>query len=213
MPDRLNATIDRAQQAANGTEQPAAPVQARPIFRPEAVRRYVASRDQAVLPPVGVPQTALFVWLLLMLFVLSAGVAWYARVPRYLSGTALVVERSATTSQPPTVDVVGLFPPDHLAQLSAGQRVVLRFDITEQRTQQAYVRAEPELLSRIATIERFGLTAATDALAHESVAVVPLEIDRAAVSGAQIGRADVAVGTRRLIELLPLVGPLVGGGD
>lgn len=63
----------------------------RSIFRNDAVRRYVESREKSVLPRLVSPRTFIYLWFLLGLLGMSSIVAWFARVPMYASGSAIVV--------------------------------------------------------------------------------------------------------------------------
>jgi hypothetical protein len=57
----------------------------RSIFRDEAVRRYVASREQSVLPPVLWPKTFLYLWALLGLLAAGSVITWLAIQPTLLA--------------------------------------------------------------------------------------------------------------------------------
>lgn len=53
-----------------------------PIFRADAVRRYIQSQQRAVLPRLICPRTFLYLWVLLALLLLAASlVTWLARRP------------------------------------------------------------------------------------------------------------------------------------
>jgi hypothetical protein len=51
-----------------------------PIFRADAVRRYIEGQQRAVLPRFVCPRTFLYLWILLGLLLLTGGfVTWFAR--------------------------------------------------------------------------------------------------------------------------------------
>jgi hypothetical protein len=57
----------------------------RPIFRADAVRRYIQSQQRAVLPRLICPSTFLYLWILLGLLLLAASlVTWLARGPLFV---------------------------------------------------------------------------------------------------------------------------------
>lgn len=54
----------------------------RPIFRADAVRRYIEGQQRAVLPRFVCPRTFLYLWILLALLLLAGGLmTWFTHGP------------------------------------------------------------------------------------------------------------------------------------
>src|SRR5262245_45913348 len=97
------------------------------IFRAEAVQRYWQRRDKVVLPRLASPATVRFLWIVLGLLIASGFIAWFAQVPVYASGLAVVVDGQGTNpSIPGEVLIVAFLPPQHRTRLSTGQPIFLR---------------------------------------------------------------------------------------
>ena len=145
---------------------------------------------------------ALFAWCLLALLGLCILGSWLVYVPHYVAGTAIVVQQAASPESHPA-EVVVLLPPERSSEVRVGQHVWLRFDSPDQQVQPASIRTPPELLSRAEMERRFGLgTDVTASLGRVSFAVVSVAGAPTAASSGEIGRADVLVGSRRLIARL-----------
>lgn len=56
-----------------------------PIFRADAVRRYLEGQHRAVLPRLVCPRTFLYLWILLALLLLAGGLmTWFASGPQLM---------------------------------------------------------------------------------------------------------------------------------
>jgi hypothetical protein len=62
----------------------------RPIFRDEALRRYIERQEQTTLPRFGSPRIFACLWALLALLLGSSVLPWFGEVPVYASGSAVV---------------------------------------------------------------------------------------------------------------------------
>ncbi len=185
----------------------------RSIFRVEAVRRYTQHRETAVLPRFVSPRTFLGLWVLFGLLAVSGGLAWFARVPVYTSGPAIVVDARDNKLQemPDDVLVVAFFPPENRSRLEVGQRLFLQFPPNGERLRRSIIAIEPEIYSPVAAQRRFALEpSAVLAVAHPAaVALARLEPVPAGVPApgyvGSIGRVDIEVGSRRIVSLLPFI--------
>ncbi len=190
----------------------------RSIFRVEAVRRYAQHRETAVLPRFISPRTFLGLWVLTGLLAVSGGLACFAQVPVYASGSAIVVDaqNSKLRGVPDDVVVMAFLPPEYRSHLEVGQQLFLHFSPTGERLRRSIIAVEPEIYSPVAAQRRFGLApGAALAVAHPAaVALAQLEpLPAGAPASAylgSIGRVDVEVGSRRIISLLPFVDQFVG---
>lgn len=190
------------------------------IFRDDAVRRYMQSRVEPVLPRFGRGRNFMLMWALVILS-LSCGFAlcWWAKVPVYATGYA-VTSRPSPESQGAADAkwrLVIFVPPEYQSRLRAGQRLSLRGGAQGQVYGGSLVAVEPALSSPEAARERYGLSACAVPAQTQAAAVALAEVAAGAdrrPAGAQaesVYRADVEVGVRRVGALLPVVGRLFGG--
>lgn len=185
----------------------------RTIFRPEAYRRYIHSREQAVLPRFVSPPTFLFLWMLLGLLAAGGLVAWLAEVPVYAAGPAAVVDgKRLNAASADAAMLVAFLPPGELPGLRAGQRLFVHPDAGGERTSSSILAVEPGITSPEAAAERFGLAPGAAAALTQPAAVAiarfepaPGGLPAAAYLGS-VYQVEVEVGSRRLISLLPVVG-------
>jgi hypothetical protein len=188
------------------------------IFRPDALRRYEQSRDQAVLPRFISPRTFLAIWLLFGLLATAGVTAWFARVPVYAGGPAVAAQRPGPGQQAPgDVVAIAFLPAESRAALHAGQMIFLDLNGAGARVRRTISAVEPEVLSPGAVRGRFALDPATASAITEPVvlvsvdpAPVPPGLPASAFAGS-VYRAEVQVGSRRLLTLVPLIGSLLGG--
>lgn len=184
----------------------------RQVFRPEAIRRYMQSREEAVFPRLISPRVVIYLWVLLGLLGIAALFAWLVKVPIYVSGLAVVVDRSQIAQDiQDDVVLVAFFPPGHL---QAGQNLLVQFSATGERSSREIVAVEPEISSPDAARRKFALEDdAALAITQPAIVAVarfqptPLRLPARAYVGSTY-RVDVEVGSRRLISLLPLIGQL-----
>ncbi len=174
------------------------------IFRPDAVRRHMRSRDESVLPRFGGPRPFWLLWGLVLVLLLGVGaLCWLARVPVYAQGYA--VPDAARQH------FVILLAPEYRTRLRAGQQVNLRRGQHGAAVGGSVVAVGPELLSADAAREQFGLDACAlpDAPRGLAVALADFDADAARVQGlAGAYRADVEIGARRAGTLVPVLGRL-----
>jgi hypothetical protein len=189
----------------------------RPIFRPDALRRYVQSRTEPILPHLVSPRMLLGLWILLGLLVVSGFLAWFAQVPVYASGSAVVVDGKGNTSAlGDAVLIVVFVPPENLWRLRVGQPLLLPFDQGGKRIGRSIMAIEPEVHSPEMAQRRFALSAGAALAIRQpsAVAMTPLEpLSTGLPAAAYVGsvfRAEIEVGSRRLLSFLPLIGPFFG---
>jgi uncharacterized membrane protein len=85
----------------------------RPIFRPEAVRRYAEAREQSVLLKFVSPQIMVALWALVVLLILSGVAVWFTSTPVYASGLAVVVDtRNKLANIEEGMAILALLPPE-----------------------------------------------------------------------------------------------------
>jgi hypothetical protein len=204
------------------------------IFREDAVRHYLQGRDAAVLPRFVSPPTFRCLWAMLGLLVASGVVAWLTPVPVFTSGPAIVVAGRS-------LQVVAFLPAEQLSRLRVGQHLLLTGESADRPIRAPIVAVAPAICSPESARKAFGLTmgaalairqpsavaiarwagAGADPGVDRSTSARPRgrrtdidpirkELPASAHAGA-LYRADVQVGTRRLISFLPLVARFYGG--
>src|SRR5579883_3174704 len=92
-----------------------------PIFRDNAVKHYMQSRDKDTLPRFVPLPIALFLWVLLGLLLTAGVLAWYEQIPSYVSGHGVVLNSSyvpSSASYGGTL-AVAFFSPDQAYDLRA----------------------------------------------------------------------------------------------
>lgn len=186
----------------------------RGIFRADAVRHYMQRREKSVLPKLTPPRTFVYLLGLFALLLTSLLLAYFARVPAYVSGEAVVVDSSvAGQGAAGGGAMAAFFPPEALPRLRAGGRLFIASRKGGERLPANIKTVEPRLYSTDEARRRFGL-ADTLLKGSEAVAVVWVEPrPSGSTEPTQAGAAfevEAEVGSHRIISLLPLVGKLFG---
>lgn len=192
----------------------------RAIFREAAVRRYMEGTARAVLPRLVSPHTFAYLWFLLGVLSVSSLAAWFTQVPVYASGSAVVVRwhdtlhhtmHDGTPGVDESIVVAAFFPPQHLASLQTTPNVFLSFDAIGDRFSRAIITVAPKILRPAALQQQFALNAHSitqpAVVALVQLEPVPNNLPAAAYVGS-VGHAEAAVGSQRLVSLLPLIGQL-----
>jgi hypothetical protein len=73
---------------------------ARPIFRPDALRRYAQGANRAVLPRFASLRAVFWLWLLLGVLVAAGVFTWFVGAPIYASSPAVVVALTSDEAHP-----------------------------------------------------------------------------------------------------------------
>jgi hypothetical protein len=187
----------------------------RPLFRASATERYVQGREETVLPPLIRPRVTRLAWLLLALLVLAGGAAWWAQVPIFVTGSAIVIP--SPESGAADTYALALFPTESLGSLHVGQDVFLRLNALAQPVIRPIAEVTPEVLSPAEVARRFDLNPAA-ALSIQGPSVAALINLGATVNERPASRyagsvypVDAEVGSRRLLSLLPVFGRLLEG--
>jgi hypothetical protein len=181
------------------------------IFRVAAIQRYSRGRQAPVFPRLVSPPIFMCLWVVLALLLTGGLAAWFFRVPIFVLGSATVVHK--TNGE---IVIVAFFPPEQLPKLRAGQTLFLSSS-RGPRFSEAIIAVNPEILSPYVVRQQFAV--ALDA-AHliSGPSAVTLARPQASTfsfsAEAYLGsifRAEVEVGSQRVIMLLPAIGRLLGG--
>jgi hypothetical protein len=185
------------------------------IFRAEAVRRHIESRDRAVLPRFVSPRIFLVLWLLLGLVTALGVTAWFARVPVYATGPVVALARGGPV--PGQTTGVLFLPAQYRDTLHPGQTAFVQLAGGGEQAPRSIVAVGPDVLSPAEARGRFGLdSAAGDSISGPVVAALvslepfPSGLPATAYAGTVFG-GKVRTGSRRLVALVPVIGRLMGG--
>ena len=185
----------------------------RPIFRPEAVRRYVQNRERPVLLRVLSPPTFLCLWLLLGLLLVGGCVAWFAQVPVYASGSAAVVDwKGNAQGIRDDVVLVAFLPPQDLVHLRIGQTLLVTFDTTGGVVNRPLIAVEPQVIGPSAAQQQFGLNGNAVRVVTQPAAVAIARFEPtssglpASTYVGSVYQVEVQVGTQSVFSLLPFFG-------
>jgi hypothetical protein len=187
----------------------------RAIFREDAIRRYIESREKAVLPRLVSPQIFSYLWVLLGLIAASSAIAWFAKIPIYASGTAIVTRWQNQSKDMGKEPIVVIFlPPQYLSRLRPQQRLFLKFAGMDDRISWTILSVDSKIHSPDSIQRKFDLSpSSAQAIAQPVIVAIarweetPTQL-LADVYLGSLGRAEVEIGSQRAISLLPMVGNL-----
>jgi hypothetical protein len=206
MSDRESLSREQMESNRKGT---------RPIFRDDAIRRYIESREKAVLPRLVSPQIFLYLWALLGLIATSSAIAWFAKIPIYASGTAIVTRLQSQSRGMGKEPVLVVFlPPQYLSRLRPQQRLFLKFAGMGDRLSWTILSVDSKIHSPDSIQRQFGLSPSAAQAITQPVAVAIAQWEKtptqlpADVYLGSLGRAEIEIGSQRAISLLPVIGNL-----
>ena len=183
------------------TSQTPAAAKPRPIFRQEALQRYMLGRQRLILPRYTAQSTAVLMWTLVIVLGVGGVAIALAPVPVLSSGSA-IIDRSSGHA-------VVFLAPEALSRLRPGQPVKLWLNANTTALTQPIEHVEPRLVSPEDARRRYQLDgAATLAITRPAAVVtlsVPSAIDRHAYAGS-IVPATVQTGVERVASRLSALG-------
>lgn len=178
----------------------------RSIFRIEAVRRNSRGGREAILPQFHSPRIIWLLWTLIALALAGGLLLWLMRIPIYTAGIAIPLQNA--DSHEPLMAV--LVPARNANKVRVGQRVFWSFTKTGQRVNSTVIEVQSEARSPDSLQGELSLRGPAAASITEPVVIalvklgpVPDDLPASAYTGS-VYRAEVEVGTRRVISLLPV---------
>jgi hypothetical protein len=180
-------------------------------FRAEAYARYLSERTEAALPRLVRPRTFRILWSLVASLLAASAIAWFARVPVFATGTA-VVASLPDASKGETLLV--LMPVECAARWKRGEQLSVRPPRGEAWREATLVSTESEPVGPRAIEERFGLRGAAAASLDRprAVATASWASDSGAFESTDEGTvldARYELESRRVLSFVPLLGLLV----
>lgn len=175
----------------------------------------MAGREESVLPRFVSPHIWLYLWILLGLLAAAGTTIWFTQVPVYVAGPAIVIEQQdIPRSGGDTLVLAAFLPPETHARLQIGQPLFLHAGRGAGSSLTAPIIAvEPAIVSPAEARQRFDLDAGAASTITRPAAVAmahlaPLETGRPPSSYlGSLFSVEVEIGSRRLLSLLPLIGP------
>ena len=117
------------------------------LFRHQALEHFIQSREKTVLPRITRPPVFLLLWILLSLATIALMMAWFGRIPVYLSGVGIVMEQTMLPNRQAVSPAMALvFVPvasAHIVSIRVGAPVQLQMGTSEQSYTSAVDGVEP----------------------------------------------------------------------
>lgn len=187
----------------------------RTIFRHKALQQYEQSRNKTVLPRYVSPPIFVCLWILLGLLIIAGVAAWLGQVPTYVAGSGVVLDPGSTTQQGGNEAVAVVFvPATPSLTLRPGLPVQLQIGSTGPQVASTITTVEPGIVSPNEARDRYALGGVASAVITQPSVVVTARLGPSIPAQAYAGSivsAQVQVGTRSVLSLLPGLGSLSGG--
>lgn len=181
------------------------------IFREDATKHYLKRQQEAVLPHLMQPSIFFYLWLLFGLAVIAITFVSFVKVPKYVTGTAVITGlNDAVLEGEPAFTL--LLPAQAKTYLQPGQKVLIHFNRIERpliRTIQSIdlttrsSMAIEELLD-LDTDELMNSLKGPQVIATTSPGPITDGLSGTANEGMSY-QADVEIGTQQLVHLLPFI--------
>jgi hypothetical protein len=181
--------------------------QQRALFREQALQYYRRGQEQIVLPGFISPPTMAILWCLIALVCISGTIAWFWRVPIYVTATGEI--SAGQTGQHNTL-VVLVLPTSQGHTVRLGAAVLLQVGQNGPQWQQKISSIEaPASPAEIRA--RFHLDATLSLLVSQPCAVALVVVPPSPGYAGSIVQARIQIGTQRFISLLPTFATLGEG--
>lgn len=194
----------------------------RMIFRIEAIKRNSRGGGEAILPQFSSPKIIWLLWTFIGLAIAGGLLLWFMRIPIYAKAIAVPLPKEYSSRSLPrgTVEheslMAVLVPARSGREVRVGQRVFWSFTKTGPRVSRTVVEVEPLVRSPDSLQATLGLGSnGTVSITEPSVIAivdfgpVPDDLPASAYLGS-VYHAEVEVGTKRVVSLLPFIGRLIG---
>jgi hypothetical protein len=169
------------------------------IFRKQAVEKYLQNREKSILPRFVAPPVFLFCWCLLALLLCAGLLTWFGQVPVYVAGEGMVLYPAGPSSGGCDGTLALIFVP-YGSALHAGQHVQLQLAGQAAQLSRTVETVDRTILSPGEVRQRYQFV-----ISQPSVAITVDLGSRfsARVYAGTVVLAQVEVGSRRLLSLLP----------
>lgn len=182
------------------------------IFREDAYKRYLQRQEQGVILRLVAPPTWIFAWLLLLLFLGAALLAWIVRVPTFMTGQGILIEQEASGEEGHHVVAVLFLTPNQQVYMRPGQPVELRVGPTATLLHGVVDHVDTHVESPLVIRARFNLQGENSQLVTGPSTTVRVRIEATDTINLYVGSAfsaRIQVGSRSVLSLLPGFGQLL----
>jgi hypothetical protein len=180
----------------------------RQIFRESALQHYIRNREKDVLLRILPVPMAVFLWVLLSIFLMAGLFAWNERIPTYTSGAGIVQESTGGNS----IGVVFL-PAGPTTTVQVGESVQIQIGPNSPQIQGNVMEIEPGILSPDTTRKQFQLDGASSYLVTQPSLILLVRFRTIVLAKTYAGSllsAQIEVGSQRILSQLPGIGQLIG---
>lgn len=183
----------------------------RTMFRDKALQYYTQSREKDILPRFVTPPVFLFLWMLLVLLLAAAVLAWLGQVPTYVTGSGVVL--SQVSKDGGAVSVIFL-PATPSLHVQPGLPVRLQVGATGPVLSTTVATVDDAVISPAQARQRYKLTGDLASVITQPSIVITAMLGASTPAKTYAGStvsAQAQVGSRRVLSLLPGIGSLIGG--
>ena len=181
----------------------------RAIFRERAIQRHLYRQEKHVLPGFISPPVFLFLWIIIGLSLVLFLLAWNTRLPVYISGTGIIVR----SPQSDHMIALLLLPSEQLHAIHRGQPVQLQVGSDDQLASYTITSVAPMLLSPDQIRHQYHLDGTLAPLVTQPAVAIEVALDTTPATSQYLGsvvKAEVQIGSQRVLSVLPLVGSMIG---
>ncbi len=185
-----------------------------PLFREKALKQYMQKQEKDILlRPVSPPIFACL-WILLCLFLMAAFLAWWQEVPTFVEGSGVILAQGQANTTTSDKAVILIFlPAMYAGQIRSKLPVRVQIGSGGPELSSTVEHVEPGIISPTEARKRYMLDSdAAQILTQPSIAltVMPETALPAHVYAGSLVSAQVQIGSRRVLSLLPSFSQLIG---
>ncbi len=186
----------------------------RSIFRTSAINHYIQKREKDILPRLVTPPVFLFLWVLFGLLMIAGLLAWWTEVPTYVTGSGIILEQGLQSKLVNKEGIVLIFlPAESAGKLRVGLPILLHIGSTGLSFTSKIEQVEPGIVSPSEARKRYALDSSASQIFTEPSVVATVKFIptlSARMYAGSIVNAQVQVGSRRVLSLLPGFERLIG---
>jgi len=178
------------------------------------MQHYTQSREKDILPRFVAPPVFIFLWILLGLLFIATVLAWLEQVPTYVTGSGVVLDQGIGAQNGGNEAVAVVFLPATTSlKVTAGQPIQVQVGSPGPQLSGTIATVKPGVLSPSQARQQYGLTGGLAQVITQPSVAVTVQLGPGFSTQAYAGsivNAQVQVGTRRVLSLLPWIGQLIG---
>lgn len=177
----------------------------RTIYREKALQHYVQSWEKVTLPRFVAPRVFTFLWLLLVLLLAAALLAWLGQVPTYATGSGFVLSQGTSVSNSSGAATIVVFiPATSDLNVKVGLPVQVQIGSTGPQLNTTVATVGTTVLSPSDIRQRYGLDGSLANIVTQPSIVLTANAGSALSAKTYAGSlvsVQVQVGTQRVLSL------------